>query len=259
MVIQDDDQHVCWHYLVQDTPGYGDFDGLEGAEEQRRSVLAHIHSCSKKFYQQETSPDRVLPLQAIPDSRVDVCLYFLPPHRLNATDLRFIQELSLRVPVVPVLAKADALTPPELIAFRNAVREAVHCQSPVSATANSNSQKWRFSFDALQAAGAHPLQGPPFAIVTAETLDRSVAHYWPVRRYPWGRAEPMLKAHSQLPVLRRLLFETGYWELKAHTEMEYLRFRERELGEVKDTASVKPSVSGCQSIRSTCVHLLFLR
>ena len=159
-------------------------------------------------------------LQQTPDSRVDVCLYFVPPHRLHRTDLRFIKQLNGMVPVIPILAKADAMTPEELKEFRHAVRAALHRQG---------TSTWHFSKDALATAGSH--HGPPFAVVAAATIDRAVGRFWPVRRYPWGRCESLLTAHSELPVLRRLLFETGYWELKANTEKEYLRFRRNESSE----------------------------
>jgi Septin len=39
------------------------------------------------------------------DPRVDVCLYFIAPHRLKAIDVEFIKKLADLVPVVPILAK----------------------------------------------------------------------------------------------------------------------------------------------------------
>ena len=31
--------------------------------------------------------------------------------------------------------------------------------------------------------------------------------FWPVRRYPWGNCEALSSVHSDLPALKRLLFE----------------------------------------------------
>ena len=39
------------------------------------------------------------PLHAFPDARVDVALFFIPPHRLRPIDVDFITELSELVPV----------------------------------------------------------------------------------------------------------------------------------------------------------------
>jgi len=137
---------------------------------------------------------------------------------MRKTDIKFIRELSSVIPVVPILAKADAMSSEELVEFRAAMKTATH-----RATARSG---WRFSKEALDAVGA--LHGPPLPVVAAATVDRTVGRFWPVRKYPWGKCESLLQAHSELAVLRKLLFEAGYWELKTHTERRYLEFRRVE-------------------------------
>ena len=44
------------------------------------------------------------------DSLVTCCLYFIAPHRIKENDIRFMQEVSKMVPIVPVIAKADTMT-----------------------------------------------------------------------------------------------------------------------------------------------------
>ena len=46
-----------------------------------------------------------------PDPRVDVCLYFVSPHRIKSIDVEFMAKLSAVVPVLPVLAKVDNARP----------------------------------------------------------------------------------------------------------------------------------------------------
>ncbi len=221
LAVQDEDSMVFWHYLIQDTPGYGDFDGPQDARAQRKAILDYIKACSEQYFDMEINPSRRDSMHRVPDTRVDVVLYFLPPHRLRRSDIRFIKLLSqvAGVPVVPILSKADSFTPEELHTYRHEVHAALYGRHGL----------WHFSHDALAAAGA--AHGPPFAVVAASTIDRSVGRFWPVRRYPWGRCESLLTAHSELPVLRRLLFETAYWELKANTEKEYLKYRRTECSE----------------------------
>lgn len=223
LVVKDEDAMVWWHYLIQDTPGYGDFDGPHDAETQRNAIMDYVNSTLQKHLDGELDPKRRLALHTIPDVRVDVCLYFLPPHRMRQTDARFMKELSTTggVPVLPIIAKADTMTAEELTLFRESV-----CQKMM----HKASTGWRFSKEALEGAGAGKelYDIPPFAVVSAATVDRSVGRFWPVRRYPWGTCEPLLSAHSDLPVLRRLLFETGFWELKSQTERRYLAFRKDE-------------------------------
>jgi len=219
LAVQDEDSMVYWHYLIQDTPGYGDFDGHEDARAQRKAIIDYIKTCSEQYLDMEINPSRRSSMHRIADTRVDVVLYFLPPHRLRRSDIRFIKLLNqVGVPVVPILSKADSMTPEELKLYRHEVHAAL-----------SRHGLWHFSHDALAGAGAH--HKPPFAVVGASTIDRSVGRFWPVRRYPWGRCESLLTAHSELPVLRRLLFETAYWELKENTDKEYLKFRRTECSE----------------------------
>ena len=52
----------------------------------------------------------------IVDTRVHCCLYFIPPygHGLRQIDLEFLKRLQYKVNLVPVIAKADTLTKPEV-------------------------------------------------------------------------------------------------------------------------------------------------
>lgn len=58
------------------------------------------------------------------DGRVHCCLYFIAPsgHGLKPLDVEFMQRLHDRVNIVPVLAKADTMTPEECVAFKKQVR-----------------------------------------------------------------------------------------------------------------------------------------
>jgi septin 7 len=57
------------------------------------------------------------------DGRVHCCLYFIAPsgHGLKPLDVEFMQRLHDRVNIVPVLAKADTMTPEECVAFKKQV------------------------------------------------------------------------------------------------------------------------------------------
>lgn len=210
--IFDNQARVWYHYLVQDTPGYGDSMDLEG---DRQLVLDYVRGHNKNYYEQERSEGRSKPIHKFEDGRVDVCLYFIPPHRLRKLDVEFMRELSQLVPVVPILSKADTMTPEELKDFRQKVRKACDKAGVLS---------FRFSQEALESASA---RGPPYAVVSSNTMDLSVGRFWPVRRYPWGNCEALLSTHSDLPALRRLLLETGYWDLKEATERRYHDYRRR--------------------------------
>lgn len=60
----------------------------------------------------------------IPDSRVHCCLYFVAPsgHGLKPLDVEFMQRLHDKVNIIPVIAKADTMTPDECAHFKKQVR-----------------------------------------------------------------------------------------------------------------------------------------
>lgn len=58
------------------------------------------------------------------DLRVHACLYFIRPtgHSLKPLDIEVMKKLSTRVNLIPVVAKADTLTPVDLAKFKQRVR-----------------------------------------------------------------------------------------------------------------------------------------
>jgi cell division control protein 12 len=57
------------------------------------------------------------------DLRVHACLYFIRPtgHTLKPLDIEVMKRLSSRVNLIPVVAKADTLSPADLIRFKQRV------------------------------------------------------------------------------------------------------------------------------------------
>lgn len=56
------------------------------------------------------------------DLLIDVCFYFIAPHRFTPMDQEFIRRLSEEVTVAPICAKADAMTDIERRAFQQHIR-----------------------------------------------------------------------------------------------------------------------------------------
>ena len=274
LVVKDVEQKVHWHYIVQDTPGLGDTLSSSSSnissstsydirQEQDR-VLDMINQCHRAYYNAERDPDRRQPLSDLADTRIDVCLYLLPPHTLHEVDLEFMGRLCRVVPVIPVLAKADAMTSEELAEFRGRVASMFergggggvgphyhHRQyqpsypiSSIIKERESYGTMWRFSSEAIQATGeAGAQRGPPFATICSHKLDQSIGHAWPVRQYSWGKCEALLSDHSDLVALRKLLFETGFWELKEATERAYHAFRAKECSATARSSSSSHGVT----------------
>lgn len=61
-----------------------------------------------------------------PHQLYDVALYFIPPHRFKAADLEYIKKLAEWVSVVPVCAKADAMTTGERNRLQGQIRDDIN-------------------------------------------------------------------------------------------------------------------------------------
>ena len=96
----DNDREEIWLRIV-DTPGYGD--NLD-ATDDFRMFKDFIQRQYEALYDAQSSTPRCH------DSLVTCCLYFIAPHRIKDNDIRFMQEVSKMVPIVPVIAKADTMT-----------------------------------------------------------------------------------------------------------------------------------------------------
>lgn len=69
-----------------------------------------------------------------------------------------------------------------------------------------------------------------------------------MREYPWGSCEALSSAHSDLPALKKLLFEVAYVDLKDATEIRYYSFREQQLMHLDDPGLCVPCLPFCPSV-----------
>ncbi|KAK9831503.1 hypothetical protein WJX81_003303 [Elliptochloris bilobata] len=224
IVVRDHSTMTAFNYRVQDTPGY------DRTEDNIEPIVHYCEEACTRCLAAEQDTKRKGALTAEEDPRVDVALYFIAPHRLRPIDIDFITRLSELVPVVPIIAKADSLTTPELRDFRMHVRAQLE---HAGKGAKRDLLHAAFNAEALDEAGARR-EAPPFAVVASTDYDLSVGRFWPVRRYPWGNCEALSSVHSDLPALKRLLFEVGFEDLKAATDQRYYQFRSQQLLHLDD-------------------------
>ncbi|DBA79391.1 TPA: hypothetical protein ACH3X2_000037 [Trebouxia sp. C0005] len=224
IVVKDERNMLAYHYRVQDTPGY------DNMEVNLEPVLDYIKAQNYKALEYEQNAKREASMSKWEDPRVDVCVYFIAPHRLKQMDVEFMKRLSQEVPVLPVLAKADCMTTGELESFRELVRKTLHHASKEIGRPIVH----EFTREALAEAGAAHVV-PPFSVVASNTMDLSVGRFWPVREYPWGSCEALSSRHSDLAALKKLLFEVSYMELKDATETRYYHYRETQLLNLDDS------------------------
>jgi septin family protein len=86
---------------MKDTPGISYPEDLW----QVRDKILHFLN---ERIQLEDDPDPVGPLDAYPDNRFDVCLYFISADTWGQDHLQNIAHLSEHVPVIPLVGKVTA-------------------------------------------------------------------------------------------------------------------------------------------------------
>lgn len=97
--------------------------------EHMELILNHIqHEKELHFQNQHSMQFKQIPPSGDPfkegrvDRLIDVCLYFIAPHRFKPMDEEYIAQLSRVVSVVPICAKADAMTLGEREEFQRHIR-----------------------------------------------------------------------------------------------------------------------------------------
>lgn len=98
---------------VIDTPGFGDY---VNNRDSWQPVIEFLDDQHESYMLQEQQPRR----QEKIDMRVHTCLYFIRPtgHTLKPLDIEVMKRLSTRVNLIPVVAKADTLSPADLARFK---------------------------------------------------------------------------------------------------------------------------------------------
>ncbi|NWI61141.1 SEPT4 protein, partial [Calyptomena viridis] len=141
-VVDIEEKGVKLRLTIVDTPGFGD---AVNNTECWKPVADYIDQQFEQYFRDESGLNR----KNIQDNRVHCCIYFISPfghgygqlgwgwegqgtrgslgssHRLRPLDVEFMRALHQRVNIVPVLAKADTLTPAEVERMKNKIREEI--------------------------------------------------------------------------------------------------------------------------------------
>lgn len=98
---------------VIDTPGFGDY---VNNRDSWMPIIEFLDDQHESYMLQEQQPRR----QDKIDLRVHTCLYFIRPtgHTLKPLDIEVMKRLCSRVNLIPVIAKADTLSPADLARFK---------------------------------------------------------------------------------------------------------------------------------------------
>uniref|UniRef100_UPI00358EFF7C septin-7 isoform X2 n=1 Tax=Myxine glutinosa TaxID=7769 RepID=UPI00358EFF7C len=221
---------------IVDTPGFGD--AVDNSE-CWQPVMNYIDSNFEDFLNAESRVNR----RQVLDCRVHCCLYFIAPsgHGLKPLDIEFMKRLHEKVNIIPLVAKADTLTPEECQFFKKQISKEIKehkiniYEFPETHDDEENKIlrkiKDRFPLAVVGSCMVHDVGG------------RRVRG----RQYPWGVAEVENGEHCDFTILRNMLIRTHMQDLKDVTNnVHYENYRSRKLAAVTcngDNSKAKSTVS----------------
>ncbi|GES63476.1 septin spn3 [Aspergillus terreus] len=242
-----DDEGTRISLTIVDTPGFGD-----QIDNEARHIVGYLERQYDDILAEES---RIKRNPRFRDNRVHVLLYFITPtgHGLRELDIELMKRLSPRVNVIPVIGKADSLTPAELAESKKLIMEDIeHYRIPV----------YNFPYDIEEddedtVEENAELRGlMPFAIVGSEDFveidDRKVR----ARQYPWGVVEVENPRHSDFLAIRSALLHSHLADLKEIThDFLYENYRTEKLSKSVDGASPQDSSMNPEDLASQSVRL----
>ncbi|KAJ2377231.1 Septin spn4, partial [Coemansia sp. RSA 2607] len=206
---------------VVDTPGFGDY---VNNNDCWLPVVDFIENQYEQYLRQEQQPVR----KGVVDMRVHACLYFIRPngHTLKPLDVRAMKAIGARVNLIPVIAKADTLSPTALRQFKKRVMDVIDAQSiriyqpPVES-----------DDEAMTARNKDIISAVPFAIIgSTQEVKTPDGRQVKGRQYPWGVAEVENDQHCDFKKLRSLLIRTHMLDLISTTEeVHYDKYRTTQM------------------------------
>ncbi|MGH0150068.1 UNVERIFIED_CONTAM: hypothetical protein FKN15_033256 [Acipenser sinensis] len=213
-----EEKGVKLRLTVVDTPGFGD---AVNNTECWKSVADYIDQQFEQYFRDESGLNR----KNIQDNRVHCCLYFISPfgHGLRPLDVEFMKALHEKVNIVPILAKADTLTPAEVKKKKMKIREEIdqYCIKVYQFPDCDSDEDEDFKQQ------DHELkESIPFAVIGSNTVVEAKGKRVRGRLYPWGIVEVENTAHCDFVKLRNMLVRTHMQDLKDVTrETHYENYR----------------------------------
>uniref|UniRef100_A0A8C6WVF0 Septin n=1 Tax=Neogobius melanostomus TaxID=47308 RepID=A0A8C6WVF0_9GOBI len=163
---------------IVDTPGFGD------AVDNSNCWQPVIDYIDNKFEDYLNAESRVNRRQ-MPDNRVQCCLYFIAPsgHGLKPLDIEFMKRLHEKVNIIPLIAKADTMTPEECQQFKRQIMREIqeHKIKIYEFPETDDEEEMKFIRKIKDRL--------PLAVVGSNTIIEVNGKRVRGRQYPWGVAE----------------------------------------------------------------------
>lgn len=206
---------------VIDTPGFGDY---VNNRDSWAPIVDFLDDQHETYMRQEQQPERLNKT----DLRVHACLYFIRPtgHTLKPLDIEMMKRLGTRVNLIPVVAKADTLSPKDLAVFKQRIREVINTQGI---------RVYSPPIDTEDEAGAEHakslMSAMPFSIIgSTQEVRTPDGRTVKGRDYMWGVAEVENEEHCDFKKLRSLLIRTHMLDLITTTEEgHYEAYRQAQM------------------------------
>ncbi|KAK9961570.1 hypothetical protein ABG768_009348 [Culter alburnus] len=221
---------------IVDTPGFGDAVDNSNCWQP---VIDHIDSKFEDYLNAESRVNR----RQMPDSRVHCCLYFIAPsgHGLKPLDIEFMKRLHEKVNIIPLIAKADTLTPEECQQFKKQImREILEHKIKIYEFPETDDEEENKIVKKIKeepcvsnALVSKAKDRLPLAVVGSNTIIEANGKKVRGRQYPWGVAEVENGDHCDFTLLRNMLIRTHMQDLKDVTNnVHYENYRSRKLAAV---------------------------
>ena len=228
------ESNVRLRLTVISTAGFGD---QINKQNSCAPIVEYIDKGFENYLQEELKIKR--DLVTFHDTRVHVCLYYLCPtgHSIKSLDLVCMKELEKKVNIIPIIAKADTVSRPELVPFKTRIMEELRSNGV-------DIYKFPTDDETVAEGNAKMNDQVPFAVVGSREEMVIGGNKVRVRQYPWGTVEIENEAHCDFVKLREMMIRTNMEDLREKTHsVHYERYRQKrlvEMGLSDVTADNKP-------------------
>jgi septin 2 len=219
--VEIEERGVKVRLTIVDTPGYGD--SINGTDNYK-SLSDYIDRQFERYLNDESGLNR----RNISDNRIHCLFYFISPFTrgLKPLDIECMKALHHKVNIIPIIAKADALTSEELIQMKQIILEQIqHHHIHIYRIPDCDSDE----DEELKEKNRQLKNSLPFAIISSTQTYEVKGKKVRGRMYPWGLVEVENSDHCDFLKLRTMLI-THMQDLQEVTdEIHYENYRSEKL------------------------------